>query len=261
MVAAVPKLQGGSKRATAWFNAALDAAALGLLDDDALDLVTTEFYRRSRLYESDAMNARGLFEWERLAIDEHFPKEGRVLITSAGGGREALALLERGWNVTALECTDSLADGLVRRLEPFVRSGRARTLCAPPDEVPGGGDPFDAAIVGWGGYTHMISRERRVRFLERLRGVLKPGAPALVSFHGTSRGHGRAARAASAIANLSRGILRRRPVETGETLSPGALSRRFVPGEVSAEMRDAGFAGPVEKWAEDLWAVARVPRG
>jgi hypothetical protein len=133
----------------------------------------------------------GLFAWEKAVIDgDRFPRSGRVLVGAAGAGREAMALIERGFSVLAFD-----------PCEPFVAAARA---AAPADRATfvhaayddlvaavagrGGplaeavaGPPFDAVILGWGSLSHVLPERARAELLHALR-RLAPAAPVLASF-------------------------------------------------------------------------------
>jgi hypothetical protein len=124
------------------------------------------------------------------AFTRHFPlPPATVLIGAAGGGREALALARRGYQVVAFEPSRSVAasmasacrefriETLVGRYEglPFVSS-----LAQPPVVIDlRSHAPFDAAILGWISFSHLRSDERCIETLRQI-GNLTIG-PILVS--------------------------------------------------------------------------------
>ncbi|MBI5480604.1 MAG: hypothetical protein HY906_17230 [Deltaproteobacteria bacterium] len=225
----------------------LDAATLGLFSDAQLDALTASYYDGAATYTADGHNEQGLFDWERQAMDDFFPPTGKVLVTSAGGGREALALLERGYEVVATECVESLYRALATSLAA-ASHGTAHALLLPPDAVPTTHGPFEAAVAGWTAYTHLTGRAVRVAFLGRLLAVLRPGAPALVSYWGRPDAAARASHATAALANLLRRLLGRRTIEPGETTRHDHHQRGCAVGEVPDEAREAGFEVVDECW-------------
>jgi hypothetical protein len=252
------RARGAAARTLHLLGLGLDAATLGLLSDAQLDALTAAFYEESTSYTSEEQVHFGLYEWEREAVEEFFPRGGRVLVTSSGGGREALALLERGHDVVATECVERLHRALAANLAA-ASPGAAVALLLPPDAVPTERGPFDAAMIGWTAYTHMTGREVRVAFLRRLRAALRPGAPVLVSYWSRAAGVPRALRAKADLANALRRLLGRRPVEIGETTADGHHQRRCAPGEVPAEAREAGFEVLAERLATWPHVVLRAP--
>jgi len=215
-----------------------DATTLGIFPDQWADLVTAASYALPSQYQSEAYNAQGLFDWEERVVREFFPTEGTVLVTSAGGGREVHALLQLGYRVVATECVGFLAALLARSIGR--QGGRAIALHASPDSVPREHGPFDAVVVGWGAYTHIVGSERRISFLRKIREVSAPGAPILLSYW-ECRSPSRSTRLIAAAANALRRPLRRRLVEVGESTSTRGWSRTFQPDEVRAEAVEAGL--------------------
>lgn len=124
-------------------------------------------YQSWSIYRDSAYNESGFRDWEASAIATYFPKSGRVLVPSCGGGREVLALARSGFELVAFECQPSFVvhckDLLAKHEIP------AQIFQAPPSEVAAEvrGMRFDAALVGWGGYMHIQHAQRRGRLLAR----------------------------------------------------------------------------------------------
>lgn len=248
-----------ARRAQRFIQLGVDALELAAFPDGFADLFTAESYARASFYRSEAHNSAGLFDWERAAVERHFPTEGTVLVTSAGGGREARALVDRGFQVVATECVGALAAELASSLAAHAHAGRGRALHLPPDAVPVELGPFAAAIIGWGAYTHLVGRARRVAFLRRLAASLVPGAPILLSYW-KQPAHTRGTRLVAAIANAVRRPLGRRPVDVGETTAMGDWSRFFAPGDVAAELDEAGLELVFEEDRGYAHTLARARR-
>jgi hypothetical protein len=135
---------------------------------------------------------RGLFAWEERTIATHFPPPpARVLIGGAGGGREAIVLAEKGYEVTAFEPCASLAAAmssyLAGRLN--IKIYRARYEDMPhlfparpdaPSMMLEAGSSFDAAVLGWGSYSHLRTEAQRIRALSSFRRYVH--GPILLSF-------------------------------------------------------------------------------
>jgi hypothetical protein len=135
---------------------------------------------------------RGLFDWEADAIRRYFPPPpGRVLIGGAGGGREALGLIEQGYSVLAFDPAVTLVDGMRTVAGP---GGQLTALCGSYAELPrltqpGGGivdlasqPPFDAAIVGWASFSHLRTDAERTHTLRAFAQLTR--GPILVSYFG-----------------------------------------------------------------------------
>src|SRR5262249_12057240 len=84
------------------FDAARSMAVIAFASDEVLTAHNDVAYGRMT-------PARGLFEWEKDVVRDHFPPPpARVLVGAAGLGRESSALAEMGYSVTAFEPVDHL---------------------------------------------------------------------------------------------------------------------------------------------------------
>src|SRR5215469_11032710 len=184
-------------------------------------------------------NLRGFFDWERTAVERHFPSRVHVLVAGAGGGREILALRRAGYWAEGFECNPVLveASNVI-----FDQLGQARGIAfCPPDQVFSGASSYGGIIVGWSAYSHIPTRQRRVAFLRGLRQRALPGSPVLVSFFarsGDSRYDVLAFRIANWTRRLSHG--RKEPVEIGDHLN-WSYSHWFTREEIESELRDSGI--------------------
>jgi hypothetical protein len=216
---------------------------VGLLTSSDLDSVDDAYYvgsqkRQSPIdYTSPEYNKRGLFDWERKAIETHFPPGGSIGLMAAGGGREVLALRRMSFRVEAWECQPEFiaaANALLvaEGFEPSV-------TYAPRNTVPAGAETYDGVVVGWGSYMHMAGRDRRVGVLRALRARVHEGSPILVSFY-TRRPGDSYLRLAAGVANLVRLLLGRERAQLGDLLEPNFV-HRFTEEEINGELADGGF--------------------
>jgi hypothetical protein len=227
-------------------NALFDGFWLGMLDRDSLAHFDELHYatRRERVgggaayrYDDEQWNLRGLFDWERAAIDEHFPSSGRIVVTGAGGGREVLALLERGYDAVGYEPHPRLVRAGAALLER--RGYGQRLFVSRRDAFPAEVGACDAIIVGWGSYNLMPGRRRRIEFLRGARACLPADGPLLVSFFAREGGE-RLLATVSKTANLLRHIRRSEPTEVGDSLNPNFV-HLFTDEELTSELEAAGF--------------------
>ena len=185
--------------ATRWIDAAhsaFDKARSRAVVRMASDQVLMEFnalaYQKDSTYVPGAEQFRHhLFAWESATLRAHFPvAPARLLVGGAGGGREAFALAERGYDIVAFEPAAELAAGMADKASTSsvrVFRGRYETL---PDLDParsGAAEgnlralaPFDGAVMGWGSFSHLMSEESRIRALESMAAVVD--GPIMVSF-------------------------------------------------------------------------------
>jgi hypothetical protein len=253
------RLPRGLERAA---RGALAGLWLGVLSDDELRALDEAYYDSEDVYRTADWNERGLFEWERRLVDEHFDRGGRVVVLGCGGGREVLALVEAGFDAVGYEPHPALAAYANDLLAANGHPGRVHD--APRGELPPAAPAADGLIVGWGAYSLVRGRAARVRVLAGARERLRAGAPILLSCFEASR-HGRELRAVRGIANALRRPRGREPVELGDTLAPN-LVHVFTATELAGEVAAAGLeladhrrvaeADPSVSYAA---VVARVP--
>lgn len=225
-------------RATRLAYGILSGFWLGVLTRDQLHAVVKASYDEGGpqgFYGTDEYNRRGLWEWERNALEEHFAACRSVLVPAAGGGREVFALRRMGLEADGFECHPELvsaANDFLRRegMAPDIR-------LAPWDGCPEYEKGFDGVIVGWGAYMLIRGREKRVGFLRRLRERVDVGSPILVSFF---TGRAGTLPLTARIGNRVARILGRDPVEVGDTMNPHYM-HYFTREEIADELRDGGF--------------------
>jgi len=210
---------------------------LGVLSHEHTARIDEVYYDRATMYVTEPYNRTGLWSWEQAAIDAHFGGVRKIVVTSAGGGREVVALAKAGYEVVGFEPHDSLvrfgnqlltADGLTAEIR---QSERNRWPASAVDA--------DGVIVGWGGYMLISGRHQRVAFLREAAKQLPAHAPLLVSFFPRGDGNVRF-RCVTLVANLLRRLLGRDTVTFGDAQAPN-LIHFFTRTEVVAEMAEAGF--------------------
>jgi hypothetical protein len=182
----------------------------------------------------------GLFLWEERAIRDFFPPPpARILVGGAGGGREAFALMARGYELVAFDPAPGLAASMCKAAADFA-PGSFSAHCASYADLPlmpstaqfSARDLrtqplFDGVIVGWTSFSNLITDDERVDAL-RLIGTLTHG-PILVSYFG--RNGGAPAPPAGRLA-----ALRRRASKRGAAMFTSAIG--FVRLLSEEEVRD-----------------------
>lgn len=183
-------------RAYRTFDRGRSELVAALASDAVLDRFNDVAYGRTGAYHPDAPVFRAyLFPWEEEVLNRFFPPPpARILVGGAGGGREAFALLERGYQVTAFEPSEQLAAAMAAASEAatlFVYRGGYENLphLEPLDAAPAADieklGPFDASILGWGSFSHVRTEPGREHALESFGRVTD--GPILVSFLGLYR--------------------------------------------------------------------------
>jgi hypothetical protein len=170
----VARLSSGmARRALAWAQAQLTT-------DDALAM-TDRYFRRTATYRQRWHAELGLFDFERAAIDTHFPKPpGRLLVLGTGGGRDGKALQDRGYDVDGCEPVEVLA-GRARK----VLGADARVVACRAEDLDVRGvlaGPYAGVVFGWGAWSHLFTADARRAALVAARRRVPLGAPVLLSW-------------------------------------------------------------------------------
>lgn len=216
-----------SRRAATQFLGALLTTAL---DTAEMSDLTVALYG---LTPSRAATA-GLDRWEREWYAASLPPApARVLVTAAGTGREVVALRRIGYSVDAFE--PAAGQATLIAAEPgdlILRATYDDLVHAQHGDVGSPAAPlaaqrYDAVILGWGSFTHVLERRGQLELLSACHGLC-PEGPILLSFW-------------AAVAAPHRG----RVYAAGRRLGQGIQRFRCRPVEApSAELatEDIGFA-------------------
>lgn len=246
MTRSIPLRVRAELRSDRWFKRTVNAARaiheglwLGFLDPDHLAAANAAAYAQWDRYRDTHYNRSGLSEWERVAVATYFPEGSTVVVPSAGAGREVIALDTLGYATSGFDPSPEL----VAIGQHLVSDGgcAATLISAPPDQVPNGLEgPFDAILVGWGGYVHIRSRSARTAFLVQLRSLVDEGAPMLLSFF-LRAPEDRHFATVHRIADAVRGLRRsgNRP-EVGDTVA-GSFDHYATWDEITQELSMGGF--------------------
>jgi hypothetical protein len=211
---------------------------LGLLQDEDFQHATDLYYNSTTIYASQEYNLLGLQAWERLAVERWFPRDGRILVTSMGGGREVYGLAKLGFHVEASEPNEQLAAHASRWLES--QGVKARILASSYSEVPEFESSYDGVLVGWGSYLHIAGRKQRIAFLKKVRTAVRTGSPVLLSFY-TREENAWQYRWVAWLANRIRRVsLGKATVEVGDWVEL-SFEHYFTSEEIEAELRAAGL--------------------
>ena len=117
----------------------------------------------AELYSRAARPPGGLWPWETRWFDARLPPPpARLLIGGCGTGREALALVQRGYDVDAFDpapaaveaCRDAVPDARVW-LGAYAALDEAAAQ-------------YDAVLMGWGSFTHLLDAGARAQTLAEL---------------------------------------------------------------------------------------------
>jgi len=184
-----------ASRGIAWMfrmqEALRDEILLAFVAPKRRDAVTAAAYARDNSYlPGGATFEQGLYSWEIALLERpEIPRRGRVLLAGAGGGREVLALADRGYEVSAFEPVErycnACATAPAQGGKVQVACGSYKDLVAYAGEgagrLAGLRGPFDLVWLGWGSFAHITDIEDQAAVLNSLR-ALAPNAPVVLSY-------------------------------------------------------------------------------
>jgi len=217
--------------------AVLNGVWLGVLSEDDLRALDERYYDEAAVYRTSEWNERGLFPWERGLIEEHEPREGRLVVLACGGGREVLALRRDGRDAVGYESHPALVAFAEQTLAAAGHLGCIHRV--ERDAFPADTGRCAAVLIGWGAYSLVHTSARRIALLRDAHAHVPHGAPVVVSFIDRPEDH-REARWTKAVADVGRRLRGAGSVELGDSLSPNAI-HLFTREELGAEASAAGF--------------------
>lgn len=224
--------------------AVVDGVFLGLMTRDDLGALDRSFYARAteavdgraHRYDEAGHIGSGLAPWEAEVVEAAFPAGSRIVVTSAGGGREVLALRRAGYDAVGFEPNARLVAAGAAVLAAEGHPGALSQSA--PDRFPTDA-PADGVIIGWGSLNLIQGAARRLALLQGARAVLEPGAPLLLSYF--LRPPVRYFRVVETVGGPLRRLRGGEPLEHGDALSPNYV-HYFSVAEVEGLLRGAGFA-------------------
>ncbi len=181
-------------RAYRFFDKFRSELVLAVASDAVLDRFNDLSYGETESYRPDSQEFRAyLFPWEEQVVEQFLPPPpARILLGGAGGGREVFALAKKGYQIVAFEPSKALVESMVTRIAaegapvevfqasyedlPQLTALHAETEKTNLEDL----KPFDAAIVGWGSFSHLRTQENRIHALQAFANVTQ--GPIVVSF-------------------------------------------------------------------------------
>lgn len=191
---------------------------LRLLSEKSIVALTVDGYRRAGFDDAD-FNRGGLWPHEEQAFRELFGGTRSIVVASAGGGREMLALARLGHRVAGFDPSPVLVEA--GRSILAAEGIDAQLSLAEPGQVPRDLGRFDALVIGRGAYHHIYGRAARIDFLKQCLELVRPGAPMALG-----------------------DVALRKPRQAPDVLLV-AYMRRFEPSELESELAEGGWAGIV----------------
>jgi SAM-dependent methyltransferase len=214
--------------------------AAGLLRREELQAASVEQYRVFNLtaFDVDA----GLSAAERHFYGKFLRDKDRVLLAGCGSGRDLIALLSMGYDVTGLEPVPELVELARGHLK---RRGLSAAVCAGLIQTADLNGPYDAVIFSNGCYSFLQGSAVRVATLRRVARHLARDGRVIVSYHPAKHQSRLGCWLARASARVGKADW---VPEPGDTFSrdlhvPGLVRyhRAFRPEEFARECQAAGL--------------------
>jgi hypothetical protein len=155
--------------------------ALGIYTPGLERVLTDDYYGRVGEFLDSTHVRGGFFPFEDRALERFFPRPPALLfVPGAGAGREALALLKKGYQVDAIEP----ALELFREAREVL--GEQSTLRLTRERIqewtPAQDRRYAGILTGWAFWMCLIRQSDRLRALESFRRAC-PEGPVLLSFY------------------------------------------------------------------------------
>jgi len=158
-------------------------AIMAMRPDDLVEFSRQFYLRPNQLsyWSSEDFLDQGLTSLERALLEKTPLRQGRLLLLGVGGGRDAIALANQGFEVTGV---DFVPEMVQRAQENAARRGlqlagmvqEISSLNLPPES-------YDLAWIAREMYSCLPTRERRIAMLRRVHRALRPGGYFVCTFH------------------------------------------------------------------------------
>jgi len=195
-------------------------------------------YSRTKKYLQASSNLAGLYDWEEAMIVSYFSQCKYLLVLAAGGGREVVSLLKKGFQVDAYECNHSLVKAGRVLLQKEGLSALYEYVV--PNHAPVSEKKYDGIILGWGAYIHVRGKEVRVNMLKEIGALMPSGGMFLLSYWHADKAMDVYCSRVFGVSRFFSKIFRTRLIEKGERLTL-CSGRYFTFEEIAEELNAAGF--------------------
>lgn len=141
--------------------------------------VIKKYDREEEIVAHSELIKEGLFVPEGRLVDTYFTSGAHLLNIGCGAGREALALLKRGYSVVGTDIQPKMVARAKENAKEENLSAQFVTMNACDLDFPD--ESFDHAMMVGSIITHIPKRANRVRALQQAHRVLKKGGVIIVS--------------------------------------------------------------------------------
>ena len=230
----------GLKEGCLKLSSILGTLVVVILKPKDLERLTQRFYHQQEavgMWGNPAIIEEGLHEGEEFFVKEYLKGNEKCLVLCCGGGRETVALAQKGFQVKGVDWST----GLIEKARTYAaEKGLSCDYVAQDLHELSLGERFDAILLGSNMYSAIPLKERRIHFLKRVREHLEEGGLFFVKFAtGVSPEEMRHYPLKKLIATL----LGNRNYELGDTLFAGwHYQHAFVKeSDLRREIEESGF--------------------
>jgi 2-polyprenyl-3-methyl-5-hydroxy-6-metoxy-1,4-benzoquinol methylase len=122
----------------------------------------------------------GLSDEEKKGIDNIPLKKGSLLLLGVGGGREAIPLAKRGFQVTAVDFVKDMVQNAIKNAQKHGVEIKGMVFDISNPRL--SKDCYDIVWMSASLYSSIPSRKKRIHMLKALKNALKPGGYLFCSF-------------------------------------------------------------------------------
>jgi SAM-dependent methyltransferase len=162
-------------------------AIMVMRPDDLVEFSRQDYSTLESLgdWSSEQTVDSGLNPLESACLEKIPIKNGRVLLLGLGGGRDAIPLAQRGFEVTGVDYIPEMVQRA--KTNAAKRGVKIEGLVQEISEIDALPDSYDLVWLTNSMYSSVPTRRRRVAMLQRLHGTLRPGGFLICTFHWEKR--------------------------------------------------------------------------
>lgn len=240
------------------------------LKQKLVESVLSKYGREEELEWHAQAADKGLYKEEQRLVDRHFFRKGKVLVIGCGGGREALALCDQGFEVTGIDIQPKMIERARKNAEE--RKKTVSFLIMDACRLDFTGESFDYVLMFGSILTYIPFRKNRLASLRDVRRILKPGG--ILMLNSPSRNSCLKYRAYFALVNAWRRWKKKwlgwTSLEEGDRYGihvSGARSRgwtyfhMYAMDELLNDLREAGFIPIDYRSRKDILSGVEESRG
>ncbi|MDW3191858.1 MAG: class I SAM-dependent methyltransferase [Cytophagales bacterium] len=220
-----------------------ESLSVAVLRPDDLVSFNERIYNDQKVVDSwisEDVVLRGLYDFEEYLLNTVPFSKGEVLVLGVGGGREAIALAKRGYQVTGIDFIPEMVEGAKKNAEKFGVRLKAFTADISALNFKNC-EEYDLVWLSTSLYSLIPSRKRRIAMLRSLNEAMKPGGYLVCQYKYEASNYPPGLSIFSKW--VGRIILGNMNYQIGDVIHSGTEYQHFFPSieSIESEFRDAGF--------------------